>query len=308
MTTALFYHPACQSHDMGPGHPESPQRLAVIEKVLNSSRFSSLVPIEAPKATLVQLQRIHPDDYIQSIMDAIPEQGYMTLDSDTALNPWSGEAALRAAGAVCAAVDGVLDGQFDNAFCAIRPPGHHAEPRRAMGFCLFNNVAIGAAQAHYRGLKRVAIFDFDVHHGNGTQAAFYDQPDTLYISTHQWPLYPGTGQPDETGLGNIVNCPLPTYAGRRELEKRWQKHIQPALTAFKPEMILLSAGFDAHIHDPLANLTLEEPDYAWLTQIVLDFADEYCDGRVVSVLEGGYNLQALAASVAAHVRVLMENY
>jgi acetoin utilization deacetylase AcuC-like enzyme len=240
-------------------------------------------------------------------MAAVPQTGLRALDGDTALSPRSGEAALRAAGALCAGVDAVLTGEAHNAFCAVRPPGHHAEPNRAMGFCVFNNVAIGAAHARAaHGLKRVAVIDFDVHHGNGTQAVFEHQPDYLYISSHQSPLYPGTGRRNERGVGNIVNWPMPPYSGAAELRTGWTTAMAPALRAFKPEFIFISAGFDAHHLDPLAQLELSEEDYAWLTWEILDIAEEYCNGRVISTLEGGYNLTALAASVAVHVQALLE--
>jgi acetoin utilization deacetylase AcuC-like enzyme len=228
------------------------------------------------------------------------------LDGDTSLSPGSGEAALRAAGAVAAAVDAVAAGESANAFCAVRPPGHHAEPATAMGFCLFNNVAVGAHQARSaHGLRRIAVMDFDVHHGNGTQAMFERDPELFYASTHQMPLYPGTGSVGETGCGNICNAPLPPNAGSAEFRAAMSRRVLPALVAFAPDMLLISAGFDAHRADPLANLRLEEADYAWATDELLDLAARHCGGRVVSTLEGGYDLDALAASAAAHVGRLM---
>jgi acetoin utilization deacetylase AcuC-like enzyme len=222
------------------------------------------------------------------------------------MSPASGRAALRAAGAVVAAVDAVVAGEADNAFCAVRPPGHHAEPGRAMGFCLFNNAAIGALRAREaHGLERVAVVDFDVHHGNGTQAAFYDNPSLFYASTHQYPLYPGTGAKGETGVDNIVNVPLRPMAGSVEFRTGFSREILPALDAFRPELIVISAGFDAHKSDPLAQLLLDEADYTWVTEQLLEIADRHAKGRVVSTLEGGYDLAALGASAAAHLRALM---
>jgi acetoin utilization deacetylase AcuC-like enzyme len=236
----------------------------------------------------------------------VPQTGHVAIDADTVMSPASGRAALRAAGAVAAAVDAVVAGEADNAFCAVRPPGHHAEPGRAMGFCLFNNIAVGALRAReVHGLARVAAIDFDVHHGNGTQARFADDPTLFYASTHQSPLYPGTGAASETGVGNIVNAPLPPLAGSQQFRTAMSRKILPALDAFRPEMVLISAGFDAHRHDPLAQLLLEEADYTWATEQLLDIARRHAAGRVVATLEGGYDLPSLAASAAAHVRALM---
>ncbi|HAA92285.1 MAG TPA: acetoin utilization protein, partial [Rhodospirillaceae bacterium] len=238
----------------------------------------------------------------------IEEKGHAALDGDTHVSPGSGEAALRAAGAVCAAVDAVIEGDAKNAFCAVRPPGHHAEPAIAMGFCLFNNVAVGAEQARVEhGLKRAAAIDFDVHHGNGTQAMFWNEADLFYGSTHQFPLYPGTGKESDIGVdGNIVNAPLPPYAGSEEFHTAMETTILPALRAFAPEILFISAGFDAHADDPLAMLNLTEDDFRWATTELCKVADEFCGGRVVSTLEGGYNLEALARSTAAHLEALME--
>jgi acetoin utilization deacetylase AcuC-like enzyme len=236
----------------------------------------------------------------------VPESGHRGIDADTILSPASGRAALRAAGAVVAAVDAVIAGEADNAFCAVRPPGHHAEPGRAMGFCLFNNIAVGALRAREaHGLARVAVIDFDVHHGNGTQARFAEDASLFYASTHQFPLYPGTGAPSETGVGNIVNVALPPMSGSQQFRLGMTRTILPALDAFRPELVLISAGFDAHRSDPLAQLMLEEADYIWVTERLLDIARQHAKGRVVATLEGGYNLAALAASAAAHLRVLM---
>lgn len=307
MTTLLYNHPVCAEHDMGHGHPECPDRLKAILAALKHPEFAHLQWREAPEATLEQLTRVHPARYVERILAAVPRQGLHALDGDTALSPRSGEAALRAAGAACAAVDAIMAGEANNAFCAVRPPGHHAEPSRAMGFCLFNNVAIGAAHARAaHGLERAAVIDFDVHHGNGTQAAFETQPAYMYISSHQSPLYPGTGRRSERGVGNIVNVPMPPYSGSEDLREAWTTFMEPALRGFQPNFIFISAGFDAHRLDPLAELNFTEKDFAWLTREILDLAAEFCAGRVVSTLEGGYNLQALAASTAVHVRALMD--
>jgi acetoin utilization deacetylase AcuC-like enzyme len=306
MTTRLYTHPACLGHDMGPGHPERPARLQAILQALEDESFAALERAEAPPATMEQLCRVHPRGYVEAILHAVPKAGLFALDPDTTLSPGSGEAALRAAGAVCAAVDAVAQGEIANAFCAVRPPGHHAEPATAMGFCLFNNVAAGAHQARaVHGLKRVAVVDFDVHHGNGTQAMFENDPDAFYASTHQMPLYPGTGAASETGVGNICNAPLPPYAGSQEFRAAMAGRVLPALDRFRPDFLLISAGFDAHRADPLANLELEEEDFAWATEQLLAVASRHASGRVVSALEGGYDLGALAASAAAHVLALM---
>lgn len=307
MTTLLFTHAICQEHDTGFGHPECPARLTAVLNVLRTSPFAALEWREAPEATTEQLERVHPLEYIEGIFSCIPKQGHYAIDGDTVISPHSGEAALRSAGAVCAAVDAVLQGEANNAFCAIRPPGHHAEPRRAMGFCLFANVAIGASHARaVHRLGRVAIIDFDVHHGNGTQAALQHDPGYLYISTHQAYIYPGTGRREERGVDNIINVPLLANSNSADLRHAWQYDIEPALREFKPQLILISAGFDAHHMDPLAELNFSEDDYRWLTEQILAIAAEYCEGRVVSILEGGYSIPALAASVAVHVRALLE--
>jgi acetoin utilization deacetylase AcuC-like enzyme len=306
MTTRLYTHPACLAHDMGAGHPESPARLTSVLAALKTPDFAGLEWAEAPPATFEQIMRAHPPAFIEGLLAAVPQAGRVALDADTILSPGSGEAALRAAGAVVAAVDAVAEGQIANAFCAVRPPGHHAESNVAMGFCLFNNVAIGAYQARtIHGCQRVAVMDFDVHHGNGTQAIFEQDPALFYASTHQMPLYPGTGSVQETGVGNICNAPLPPFAGSAEFRAAMSNRVLPALDAFRPDFLLISAGFDAHRADPLANLQFEEADYAWATDELVAVASRHCQGRVVSALEGGYDLPALAASSAAHVRRLM---
>lgn len=307
MTTILYTHPACLEHDPGRGHPERPARLQAILEALEDDGFAALERREAPRADLEQIARVHPRSYVDHILASIPSEGHHGFDMDTIVSPGSGEAALRAAGALCAAVDAVMAGEADNAFCAVRPPGHHAEPERAMGFCLFNNVAIGAAQARAaHGLKRVAVADFDVHHGNGTQAMFWDEAELFFGSTHQMPLYPGTGSASERGAhGNIVNLPLPPMAGSREFRSAMTDGLLPALRRFAPEFLLVSAGFDAHQADPLAQLRFLDEDFAWATTELRGVAEDCCAGRLVSTLEGGYDLHALAASAAAHVRALM---
>ena len=308
MTTILYSHPICIEHDMGAGHPESPDRLRAIMEALKADAFNGLDRREAPTAAREQIARVHPGDYVDRIMAAVPESGRVQLDPDTSLCPASGEAGLRASGAVCAAVDAVMAGEANNAFCAIRPPGHHAEPGRPMGFCFFNHVAVGALQARaVHGLTRVAVVDFDVHHGNGTQAMFWDDENLFFGSSHQSPFYPGSGGAAERGVaGNIVNAPLAAGAGSREFREAWEGIILPGLIEFDPEFLLISAGFDAHEADPLASLRLTEDDYVWVTRKLMKVADDHCKGRLVSTLEGGYDLRALARSVAVHVKTLMQ--
>ncbi|MCZ6588452.1 MAG: histone deacetylase family protein [Alphaproteobacteria bacterium] len=307
MTTFLFSHPACIEHDPSPSHPESPERLRRVLQVLEAPEFEALERREAPQATTAQIALMHPESQINRIFSKIPQSGYAQIDADTIASPGSGEAALHAAGALVAAVDAVMAGEADNAFCAVRPPGHHAEAQQSMGFCLFNNIAIGAAHARTaHGLGRIAVMDFDVHHGNGTQAMFWDEPDMLYTSTHQSPLYPGTGSATERGAsGNIINAPLPPGAGSEAFRAAMGATILPAIRRFEPEFLFISAGFDAHLRDPLAQLQFTTEDYRWATETLCEIADGCCDGRVVSTLEGGYDLDALGDSVAAHVQALM---
>ena len=302
----LFTHPSSLAHDTGAGHPERAERIRAILRALDAAAPPGLVRREAPEASLEDIARAHPEPYPSRIRAAIPGSGLARLDPDTVVSPGSWTAALTAAGGAVAAVDAVLAGEDRTAFCCLRPPGHHAEPARAMGFCLFDNVAIAALHArHAHGIGRIAIVDFDVHHGNGTQAIVWDDPDTLYVSTHQWPLYPGTGRASETGAhGNIVNVPLPPGTDGPAYRRAVEAAVLPRLEAFAPELVLVSAGFDAHADDPLASLLLVEADFAWITTELLRIADRHAHGRLVSVLEGGYDLEALAASALAHVRVL----
>lgn len=307
MHLALYTHASCLAHDPGAGHPESPARLHAVLEALSGDRFAGLDRIEAPRATRDQLERAHTPAHVAQIVGAAPADGTsLRIDADTVMSPASLDAALRAAGAVCAAVDGVLDARHRRAFCAVRPPGHHATHAQAMGFCLFNSVAVGAQHALARGLQRVAIVDFDVHHGNGTQDIVETDARVLYASTHEMPLYPGTGLRRETGVGNIVNEPLPSGGGSGEFRAAYRDRVLPALAAFAPQLVLISAGFDAHRLDPLANLNLDADDYAWVTQELVALADRYADGRVVSSLEGGYSLTALRQSVQAHVAALLD--
>ena len=307
MTTALYTHAAFLQHDTGPGHPERIQRLAAVLQAVKEPAFRDVVWREAPLAEIEQIERVHDADYVRHALASVPENGFVQLDGDTVMSPGSGEAALRAAGAVAAAVDAVIAGTFKNAFCAVRPPGHHAERDLAMGFCIFNNVAVGAAQARaVHGLSRVAVMDFDAHHGNGTQHMFDHDPGLFFASTHQMPLYPGTGATAERGVGNIVNAPLPPGAGSEEFRAAMERIVLPAIESFRPELILISAGFDAHRRDPLASLEFEAEDYHWATAELCALAESCCGGRVVSTLEGGYDLQALGESAAAHLTALRE--
>jgi acetoin utilization deacetylase AcuC-like enzyme len=303
--TLVFSHSACIEHEPGPGHPERPARLRAVIDALEVEEFQNLEWQSAPEAAIDTIALAHPKALVEEVLRAVPVAGHVHLDADTAMSPRSGEAARRGVGAAVAAVDAVMDGAR-NAFCATRPPGHHAESVRPMGFCLFNNIVIAAQHAREKhGLRRIAVMDFDVHHGNGTQHMFEDDRDLLYASTHQMPLYPGTGSRAERGVGNIFNAPLAPYSGSAEFRKAVTEVILPALAAFKPELLLISAGFDAHEDDPLANLRLQESDYAWVTGELMQIATAHSGGRVVSVLEGGYDLKALAASASAHVRTLL---
>ncbi len=307
MSTLLITHPACLEHLTPLGHPERPDRLRAIERALEGERFQSLARAAAPLAELDTIALCHPMEYITEIRDATPREGLVRLDADTSMSPGSFEAALRAAGGAVYAVDEVVGRKAANAFVATRPPGHHAETARPLGFCLFDNVAIAARYARHRhGMARVAIVDFDVHHGNGSQDIFWADDTVMYCSTHQMPLFPGTGAVSETGEHNtIVNAPLRPGDGSNVFRGAFDNRILPRLDEFRPELIIISAGFDAHMRDPLANINLSEDDFAWVTRKIMDVADRCADGRVVSVLEGGYDLEALAKSAAAHVTALM---
>jgi len=308
MTTGLIAHRACFDHVVPPGHPECAARLNAVLTALDSEEFAELNRIEAPRASRESLLAVHDSAVVDAVLSARIEPGrFARIDADTAMSPGSAEAALRAVGAVAAAVDGVMANRFGNGFCAVRPPGHHAERARSMGFCLFNNVALGALHARQaHGLERIAVVDFDVHHGNGTQDIFFDDPNLFYASTHEFPLYPGTGSAAESGVaGNVVNAPLPPGSGSKAFRAALTLRILPALVSFSPQFLFISAGFDAHRSDPLASLQLEESDFAWATEQLCEVAAQTCGRRVVSVLEGGYDLDALARSAAAHVRALM---
>ncbi len=305
MTVALITHAECQLHDMGPTHPESPARLQAIHDQLITSGLDWIMRhYEAPKASREQLLRVHSADYIQSVYDASPAQGYAQIGDDAIMNPHTLSAALHAAGAVILGVDLVMRNEIDDVFCAVRPPGHHAERSRAMGFCFFNNIAVAAAHALERyQLERIAIIDFDVHHGNGTEAIFKDNEKILLCSSFQHPFYPHTGA--DTGGEHLINLPLAAGSDGHVFRQAITQHWLPALHNFKPQLILCSAGFDAHIEDEMANLKLNESDYEWVTSEIKSIAIQYAEGRVVSSLEGGYALSALGRSVVAHIKALL---
>jgi acetoin utilization deacetylase AcuC-like enzyme len=307
MTTLLVTHPAGLDHLTPSGHPERPDRLRAIDQALEEERFQSLARELAPATTDETIALCHPPDYIAEIRAASPASGLVRLDADTAMSPGTLEAVLRAIGGATMAADEVMAGRVENAFCAMRPPGHHAETARPMGFCFFNTAAIVARHVQKRhGVERVAIVDFDVHHGNGTQEIFWSDPTVMYCSTHEMPLYPGTGAPSERGAhNNIVNAPLRAGDGGDKFRIAFETVILPRAGAFRPDFLVISAGFDAHMRDPLANLNLVEADFAWATRKLMEIADASASGRIVSVLEGGYDLQGLARSAAAHVTALM---
>jgi acetoin utilization deacetylase AcuC-like enzyme len=304
MATAFITHADCLKHDMGAHHPERPARLAAIEdQLLASGVGQHLTRFEAPLATDEQLARVHPPDYVRAIRDAAPQSGTVHLDPDTAMNPWTLRAALRAAGAAVLAVDLVLQDKVSAAFCAVRPPGHHACRARPMGFCIFNNVAVAARHAqHAHGLERVAIIDFDVHHGNGTEEIFEGDEAVLMASTFQHPFYPYSGA--DNPASNMVNVPLPAGAGAKEFRQAVTSEWLPALHAFKPELVLFSAGFDAHTEDDMAMLRFSDADYAWVTEELKAVAERHAQGRMVSMLEGGYALSALGRSAVQHIKAM----
>ena len=309
MSTLLISHPACLNHENGMGHPERPDRLRAIEQALEDERFHMLAREQAPMATPEIVALCHPMEYIEAIREAAPSEGegMVRLDADTSMSPGSFEAALRAVGGGMLAVDEVMTRKAANAFVAVRPPGHHTETARPMGFCLFNNAAIAARYAQNRyGVERAALVDFDVHHGNGSQDIFWADRSVMYCSTHEMPLYPGTGATSERGEHDtIVNAPLSAGDGGDAFREAFETAILPRLRAFKPDILVISAGFDAHTRDPLANLNLVEADYSWVTKKLMEIADLSAQGRIVSLLEGGYDLQGLSRSVAAHVTALM---
>jgi acetoin utilization deacetylase AcuC-like enzyme len=305
LATALVTHPDCVLHEMGEGHPESPERLRSVLAALERSGLSAkLATHEAPVATREQLERVHEPAHVDTVMSAAPSRGYAYLDPDTSMNPHSLSACLRAAGAVVRATDLVMSGEVSNAFCAVRPPGHHATRDRPMGFCMFNNVAVGALHAiEQHGLSRVAVLDFDVHHGNGTEDAFHEDPRVMLCSTFQHPYYPYSGA--DSGNAHIINVPLPAMTDGRGFRAAVERFWVPALDAHKPELVFVSAGFDAHRDDPLAYLKLGDEDYRWVTELLADIAKRHAQGRIVSTLEGGYNVEALGRCVVEHVDVLL---
>jgi len=306
MATALLTHPDCVLHEMGEGHPESPQRLRSVMAAIEASGLAKkLKAVEAPLAEREHLERVHDPAHVDRVFESAPERGYAYLDPDTSMNPKSLSAALRAAGAVVKGVDMVMAGEVGAAFCAVRPPGHHATTARAMGFCMFNNVGVGAAHAlEGHGLERVAVLDFDVHHGNGTEEQFHDDPRVMLCSTFQHPYYPYSGA--ESGNEHIINVPLPAMTAGPGFRKAVERFWLPALESYKPQLVFVSAGFDAHREDPLAYLQLEDEDYRWVTERLVEVADRHADGRVVSTLEGGYNVTALGRCVVEHLGVLVE--
>lgn len=307
MTTLLISHPSSLRHVTPPGHPERADRIRAVQQALEDERYALLQRVEAPEGTLAQVALCHPAAYAQAIVEAAPEEGMVQVDADTIMSPGTLAAALHGVGAAVHAVDEVMSRRATNAFSAMRPPGHHAESDKAMGFCFFNNAAIAARHAQRaHGAERVAIVDWDVHHGNGTQEIFWGDASVLYASTHEMPLYPGTGAPSERGEhGTIVNAPLRAGDGTDVFRDAFESAILPRLAAFAPDLVIISAGFDAHWRDPLANINLKEADFAWATQKLMEIADRHADGRLVSILEGGYDLEGLSKSTAAHVMALM---
>jgi acetoin utilization deacetylase AcuC-like enzyme len=307
MSTLLLTHPACLDHLTPPGHPERPDRLRAINQVLGEERFNPLVRGEAPEGDLDSVALCHGEHYITELRHVAPSSGLVYIDGDTSMSPGTWEAVMRGVGGAVAATDAIMTGKHNNAFVAVRPPGHHAEKSTPMGFCFFDNAAIAARHAQRKyGIARAAVIDFDVHHGNGTQDIFWSDKTVMYCSTHQMPLFPGTGARGERGEhDNIVNAPLKPEDGSAQFRAAFENAILPELQKFAPELIIISAGFDAHMRDPLASINLRAEDFGWVTKKLMDVADQSAGGRVVSVLEGGYDLQGLSESVAAHVTALM---
>lgn len=306
MSTLYLTHPSCLKHENGPGHPERPDRLRAIEKLLSHELFNDLTREQAESGSIEQIARVHPQNYIDLIENSRPTEGHAFIDPDTSMNKYTWDALLNSIGAATYAVDQVMTGKHKNAFVATRPPGHHAETTRACGFCIFNNIAIAAEQARkVHGAERIAAIDFDVHHGNGTQDIFWSDKDLFYGSTHEMPLFPGTGAKNETGVGNIFNAPLSSGDGGEKFAEAMKERILPSIKNFSPDILLISAGFDAHTSDPLANIHLNEKDFSWISAELMDIADKQCEGRVVSILEGGYHLEGLAKSVGVHMQHLM---
>lgn len=307
MSTLLVTHPSGLNHLTPLGHPERADRLRVLDRIFEQEKFSLLVRDSAPRGEREDIIRVHPADFFDAMGGACPTEGLVRIDSDTVMSPGSWEAALRGVGGACFAVDEVMEGKVANAFVAMRPPGHHCEIRKPMGFCLLNQVAVAARHAQAKfGIERVAIVDIDVHHGNGTQQIFWDDDSVMYCSTHEMPLFPGTGEVSETGTADtIVNAPLRAGDDGAQFKDAMDSRVLPRLEAFHPDLILISAGFDAHVRDPMASLRFVDTDFAWVTRRLMDVADRVCGGRVVSLLEGGYDLEALASSASAHVSALM---
>jgi len=306
MTTRLYTHPLCVEHLTPPGHPERPDRIRALDEVFAKPEFDALERIEAPIGDAAYYELAHPKDFLEKIESKIPTEGLTVVDADTSASPKSWEVVKRVTGASMDAVDSVFEGTCDNAFVSMRPPGHHAEKTTAMGFCLVNNIAIAARYAQEKyGAERVAIVDFDVHHGNGTQDIFYDDPSVLFASSHQMPLYPGSGALNDTGAGNIFNAPLSEGDDGSKFKEAFRERILPAVENFAPDFLMISAGFDAHHRDPLAGLNLVEDDFDWVTGKLMEISGQYCNNRLVSLLEGGYDLEGLALSASAHVKRLM---
>lgn len=308
MTTLLYTHSSFHRHEVPPGHVEHPGRYAAVEKALQAEEFAGLESRVPPMVAVSDVERVHSAAYRLGLESHVPREGLAQLDADTFLGPTSLEATSRAAGGAVAAVDALYAGEARNAFVAARPPGHHAEPERAMGFCLFNGAAIAALHAREHGAKRVAVLDFDVHHGNGTEAAFWHDENAFYGSSHEWPQYPGTGRDTDRGaFENIANAPLASGTGSEDFRRAWGEKLLPALSDFGPDFVVISAGFDAHAADPLGGLKLTEADFTWITEEIAGVARDKASGRLISILEGGYDLDALGTSARAHVKALMES-